>query len=238
MLPLAGRWYHSHPVKLSNAVGVRRSTKAVALVAGLALGAALAPAGAAAPDAAEVLARRLDKRHQSLGDLTATFVQTYRSGLMQREIRESGIVSIKRPGRMRWEYQKPEKKLFVADGKSFYFYVPADRQVIVRRSAGERSIPSLLLSGRSGILSEFKVALDEAPAAGLQRLRLTPRRPDPEVETVTLDVDAGDRVRSIEVRDPQGNRSRFLFDQIKENVGLREGLFQFRIPQGVEVVTG
>jgi outer membrane lipoprotein carrier protein len=205
----------------------------------LAAGAAPRAAARAAEDPAEALARRLDKRHQTLGDLTATFVQTYRSGLMQREIRESGIVSMKRPGRMRWEYLKPEKKLFVADGRSFYFYVPADRQVIVRRSAGERGIPSLLLSGRSSILGEFTVAL-EAPPAGssLQRLRLTPRRPDPEVETVALEVDASDRVRSIEVLDPQGNRSRFLFDQIRENVGLKEGLFQFRVPKGVEVVTG
>jgi outer membrane lipoprotein carrier protein len=227
-------------VKLSNAVGVRRWAAAAALVLGAALGAAGRPAGVAAaePSAAEALARRLDKHHQSLGDMTASFVQTYRSGLMQREIRESGIVSIKRPGRMRWEYLKPEKKLFVADGTTFYFYVPADRQVIVRKSAGERGIPSLLLSGRTGILSEFTVAMDDAAASGRPRLRLTPRRADPEVETVYLEVDEGDRVRSIEVRDPQGNRSRFLFEQIRENVGLRESLFQFRVPKGVEVVTG
>ena len=210
------------------------------MLLGLALGAQGRSAGAAAPDpsAAEALARRLDKRHQSLGDMTAQFVQTYRSGLMQREIRESGTVSIKRPGRMRWEYVKPEKKLFVADGTTFYFYVPADRQVIVRKSAGERGIPSLLLSGRSGILSEFAVALEASSTPGRQRLRLLPRKADPEVETVFLEVDEGDRVRAIEVLDPQGNRSRFLFEQIRENVGLRESLFQFRVPKGVEVVTG
>lgn len=227
-------------MKLSNAVGVRGWAAGVAILLGLVLSAADRKVRAAAPEpsAAEALARRLDKHHQSLGDMTATFVQTYRSGLMQREIRESGTVSIKRPGRMRWEYVKPEKKLFVADGTTFYFYVPADRQVIVRKSAGERGIPSLLLSGRSGILSEFAVALETSSTPGRQRLRLTPRKADPEVETVFLEVDEGVRVRSIEVLDPQGSRSRFLFDQIRENVGLRESLFQFRVPKGVEVVTG
>jgi outer membrane lipoprotein carrier protein len=193
---------------------------------------------AADTDPAEALARRIDRRHQTLGDLTARFVQTYRSGLMQRQVTESGIVSIKRPGRMRWEYRQPEKKLFVADGKTFYFYVPADRQVIVTRPGGERGIPALLLAGRGGILSEFTVALEPAPAAGRQRLKLTPRRAEPEVETVYLEVDAGDRVHTIEVLDPQGNQSRFVFEDIRENVGLRDGLFQFHIPQGVEVVTG
>lgn len=187
---------------------------------------------------AEAIARRIDKRHQSLGDLTARFVQTYRSGLMQRKVVESGVVSIKRPGRMRWEYQKPEKKLFVADGKTFYFYVPADRQVIVRKPGGERGIPALLLAGRGGILSEFTVALDKDAPAGMRRLKLTPRRADPEVETVYLEADGADRVRTIEVLDPQGNQSRFVFEDIRENVGLRDRLFQFRVPAGVEVVTG
>lgn len=187
---------------------------------------------------AEAIARRIDKRHQSLGDLTARFVQTYRSGLMQRKVVESGVVSIKRPGRMRWEYQKPEKKLFVADGKTFYFYVPADRQVIVRKPGGERGIPALLLAGRGGILSEFTVALEKDAPAGMRRLKLTPRRADPEVETVYLEADGADRVRTIEVLDPQGNQSRFVFEDIRENVGLRDRLFQFRVPAGVEVVTG
>jgi len=186
----------------------------------------------------EALARRIDKRHQALGDLTARFVQTYRSGLMQRQVTESGIVSIKRPGRMRWEYREPEKKLFVADGKTFYFYVPADHQVIVRKPGGERGIPALLLAGRGSILTEFTVALEPPPGAGVQRLKLTPRKQDPEVETVFLEVDGSERVRSIEVLDPQGNQSRFAFEDIRENVGLRDGLFQFKIPQGVEVVTG
>ena len=207
----------------------------VAFTVGLALTPLLQ---AADGGAAEALARRIDKRHQSLGDLTARFVQTYRSGLMQRQVVESGLLSIKRPGRMRWEYLKPEKKLFVADGKTFYFYVPADRQVIVTRPGGERGIPALLLAGRGSILSEFKVALESKALPGMRRLRLTPRKADPEVETVFVEVDERDRVRAIEVLDPQGNQSRFVFEDIRENVGLRDGLFQFRIPRGVEVVTG
>ena len=40
------------------------------------------------------------------------------------------------------------------------------------------------------------------------------------------------------MRDVQGNRSRFDFDDLRENVGLTDGLFRFEVPQGVEVVTG
>lgn len=53
-----------------------------------------------------------------------------------------------------------------------------------------------------------------------------------------LEADSADRVRTIEVLDPQGNRSRFVFEDIRENVGLKDGLFNFRVPAGVEVVKG
>src|SRR5688500_858685 len=73
---------------------------------------------------AEELARRVEARHRTVRDLTARFVQTYRSGLVGREIVESGTLSLKRPGRMRWEYREPERKTFVSDGRKYYFYVP------------------------------------------------------------------------------------------------------------------
>jgi outer membrane lipoprotein carrier protein len=138
---------------------------------------------------------------------------------------------------MRWEYKDPEKKTFVADGRNFYFYVPADRQVMVREEDKERGIPSLLLSGKGDILGQFEVGLEAAPA-GLQRLRLTPRRPEPEIARALVDVDAQGRVRRIQVEDAQGSLSRFEFDDIKENLDLPDRLFRFQVPPGVEVITG
>jgi outer membrane lipoprotein carrier protein len=194
------------------------------------------PIGAGGP--AEALARRIEQRHGRVADLTARFIQTYRSGLLAQEVVESGTVSLKRPGRMLWEYRDPEKKTFVSDGKTFYFYVPADRQVIVREQAGQRGIPALLLSGREDLLAEFDASMEPPPAPGRQRLRLTPKKADPEVERVFLDVDLGDRIRAVAVRDAQGNESRFEFEGIRENVGLPDRLFRFEVPQGVEVVAG
>lgn len=190
------------------------------------------------PAPAAALARRIEQRHHRVADLTARFVQTYRSGLLAQEVVEKGVVSLKRPGRMLWEYRDPEKKTFVSDGKTFYFYIPADRQVIVREQAGQRGIPALLLSGRDDLLAEFDATLEKSPAPGLQRLRLTPKKADPEVERVFLDVDDADRIRAVRVRDTQGNESRFEFDAIRENVGLPDRLFRFEVPRGVEVIAG
>jgi outer membrane lipoprotein carrier protein len=197
---------------------------------------AAAPA-AVAPPAAEALARRIEERQRNIQDLQGRFTQTYRSGVLGRDVVERGTVSIKRPGRMRWEYRDPEAKTFVSDGKSFYFYVPADKQVIVRDQADSRGVTAMLLSGRVEILNQFDVGLEASPGGG-SRLRLSPRKPDGEVDRIYLDVDTTDRIRTIEILDPQGNRSRFDFQDLRENVGLPDRLFHFEVPRGVEVVTG
>jgi outer membrane lipoprotein carrier protein len=185
---------------------------------------------------AEELARRLEQRQRGVTDLTARFTQTYRSGMIGREVVERGVVSIKQPGRMRWEYRQPEKKTFVSDGKTFYFYVPADRQVIVRDQAGDRGVPALLLAG-GNLLEQFEPGTETGPA-GLSRLRLVPRRPNPEIDKVFVDLDEAARIHAIQVFDTQGSVSRFEFEDIRENTGLKDGFFRFEIPRGVEVVSG
>jgi len=148
------------------------------------------------------------------------------------------VVSIKRPGRMRWEYKEPEAKLFVSDGRTFYFYVPADRQVIVSEQDAERSLAGRLLSGRGGILDEFEASLDEPLEEGVLRIRLVPRHEQADVQRAFLDVEPSGRLRAILLEDLQGNRTRFRFEGLRENTGLPDKLFRFEVPAGVEVVHG
>ena len=185
-------------------------------------------------DAAEVLAA-VARHHQQVRDLQARFEQVYRSAVLGQEIVESGTVRFKRPGRMRWDYRTPEYKLFVSDGRDLYFYVPADRQVVVRARAGEQGIALRLLTGDADVAREFE-ARCETPRRVPTRLTLRPRRPDPDVAHVTIEVDAAARVQAIEIHDVQGNLSIFRFREIQENRGLRDAIFHFSVPRGVEVM--
>jgi outer membrane lipoprotein carrier protein len=195
------------------------------------------PAAPATPSARDVL-ERVERRHRAVSDLSAHFVQSYRSGMLGRELKETGTVWLKRPGRMLWQYEQPEKKTFLSDGHRYWFYVPADRQVVVREQAGDKSLPTLLLSQTSALSSQFTEKLLESSRPGIQRLELLPRKPDPEVQRVEMDVDAEGRIVAIDVHDTQGNRSRFTFDTIRENVGVPDKMFRFDPPAGVEIVTG
>ncbi len=198
----------------------------------LAISATVAMAG---ETPADVLLRRVEERNRSIVDLTARFVQSYRSGMLGQEIVESGSVSVKRPGRMRWEYEEPEPKTFVADGESFYFYVPEDRQVLVQAQAGQRGVAVTLLSADGSLSAQFEA---ELPAGGDGRLRLTPRERDPGIREVLVEVGPVGEILSIEVLDIQSNVSRYQFHDMKTNVGLPESLFSFDVPEGVEVIEG
>jgi outer membrane lipoprotein carrier protein len=189
-------------------------------------------------DLARSLVRRVEERHARTADLVARFTQSYRSGMLGREVVERGVVSIKRPGRMRWEYKDPEAKLFVSDGRTFYFYVPADRQVIVSEQDAERSLAGRLLSGRGGLLDEFDASLEEPLEEGVVRLKLVPRHEQADVERAFVDAEPTGRIRSILIEDPQGNRTRFRFESVRENTGLADRLFRFDVPPGVEVIHG
>ena len=189
-------------------------------------------------DLARSLVRRVEERHARTADLVARFTQSYRSGMLGREVVERGVVSIKRPGRMRWEYKDPEAKLFVSDGRTFYFYVPADRQVIVSEQDIERSLAGRLLSGRGGLLDEFDASLEEPIEEGVVRLKLVPRHEQADVERAFVDAEPTGRIRSILIEDPQGNRTRFRFESVRENTGLADRLFRFDVPAGVEVIRG
>jgi outer membrane lipoprotein carrier protein len=214
----------------------------LALSAVLALAQAAAPAGPIGASADSELARsvlrRVEERHARTSDLVARFSQSYRSGMLGREIVERGVVSIKRPGRMRWEYKDPEPKLFVSDGKTFYFYVPADRQVIVSEQDEQRSLAARLLSGRGGLADEFKASMEEPLEEGVLRVKLVPLEEQADVQKAFLDVEPSGRIRSILLEDVQGNRTRFRFESVRENTGVSDDQFRFTVPEGVEVIRG
>lgn len=193
------------------------------------------------PSAAE-FARRLQARYDAITDFSADFVQTYRGGVLRKTTTESGTVAIKKPGRMRWTYTRPEDKLFVADGRKMYIYVPADRQVIVRDmpAGDEAATPILFLVGKGQLTRDFEVAYTDLPGApaGSVALKLTPRTPQRDYESITLVVEARTlRLQMLVARDSQGGTSTFTFRNLKENVGLPDKIFSFVIPRGADVIT-
>ena len=208
----------------------------LALAASLAVSTQAAPSQTAAPplDAATVLAG-FDARSRTIRDFTAKFTQTYRSGALGRAIVETGTVKVKRPSRMLFEYQTPDKKLFVADGDTYYFYVPRDKQVMVQNQRGDRRATARILAeGR--LLEHFKCVGEQTDALG-RKLILAPLEKDPDVTRISVVLDPQLRLTALEIQDAEGSTSRMVFEDFKENVGLKDSEFRFEVPKGVEVIS-
>ncbi|HIN10102.1 MAG TPA: outer membrane lipoprotein carrier protein LolA, partial [Acidobacteria bacterium] len=91
------------------------STTPAIVVAWLVVG---APCHAQAPNRSpQDLQQALQQRYELVLDFSADFMHTYEGGMLRTRLVERGTILVKRPGRMRWDYREPERKLFVSDGE-------------------------------------------------------------------------------------------------------------------------
>jgi outer membrane lipoprotein carrier protein len=199
--------------------------------------------GATSPPQVRELVRLVEKRYRSAQTLECVFFERYAEN--GRTVRtESGKAYFRRPGRMRWEYESPETQLFVIDGKSVWFYVPADHTVMrgaVRESSDWRT-PFQLLTRNPRLSDLCKAVLpgtqEEATGAGNAVLHCVPaRRGDNAKEELTLEVNTstGDLNRVL-VHEAGGVEIEFRFGEWIHNPAIPEALFQFRPPVGVAIV--
>ena len=140
----------------------------------------------------EAVVAGLQQRYASAVTMTGSFQQTYRAPGIEQV--ESGVFRMKRPGLMRWEYRKPEEKLFVADGREAFLYVPLDRQVTVQpfSASDMRGTPLEFLLGGTDIRKSFVVSWEnnfKPTAEQTLLIRLTPRSGRSEYEYLVLELD-------------------------------------------------
>jgi outer membrane lipoprotein carrier protein len=189
---------------------------------------------------ADALAKALQQRYQNIRDFSASFTHSYRGGVLRTQTTERGTVAVKKPGLMHWVYTSPEKKEFVSDGKKIYSYLPQDKQVIVSDvpPADQATTPALFLAGKGDIARDFTASYADAAAAGSAALKLTPRKNEPDYEYLIVAVDPATlQIRGLTTRDRQGGDSTLTFTNMKENQGLSDKEFAFRVPRGVDVIT-
>ncbi len=185
----------------------------------------------------EVL-RLLQGKYQGLKSFSASFRQRYENA--EQVLEESGILIIKKPGKMYWEYQKPAAKYFLVDGRKSWFYVPADKQVIVTNLHDDVSTPLMLLFGKSDLRSDFEVQQEKEQAArtaGNWLLRLVPRTPQGDFSYIVLEVDPATAIISrLMVVEPIGARNEYVFADVVENRKVPDKVFKLRLPSDVEIV--
>jgi outer membrane lipoprotein carrier protein len=167
--------------------------------------------------------------------LRARFAQTVfdKSG---RPLQEStGTMQFSRPGKFRWQYDKPFEQIIVGDGSRVWLYDKDLNQVTIRRfDRALGSSPAALLAGSNAI--EKSYALSAAAARdGLEWLDAVPRDKDTAFESIQLGFGRSG-LEAMELRDAFGQRTVLKFSAIERNPGMSPDAFRFTPPVGADVI--
>lgn len=201
----------------------------------IALAAALLVAAAGpAPDlSAAELARKVQAYYERTADLEARFQQTYTYAGFGRRQLSSGTLRVKKPGMMRWDYEKPAKKAIAVKGSRLVQFEPEENQAYVdeRFDASALSAAVTFLLGKGDLAREFQLAKGEGGA-----LLLRPKEADPRVESIALSVGPAGEVTATRVVDGAGNVNEIRFTDVRRNQGLADGAFEVKLPKDVRRV--
>jgi outer membrane lipoprotein carrier protein len=204
-----------------------------------------APAQAAAAGprlALKEVVERVQKRYDAAKDFRARFNQTLTNAAFARKTSSAGEVLLKKPGRMRWNYEKPEPKMYLADGNTLWLFEPEDKQAF-KQDLRSSQLPAALafLAGQGKLATEFDItAADAKSPYGTPKdyvLSLSPKTPQAQVKTILFVVDAKTfDVRESVITDQQGNINDLLFSDIKTNTNIPEATFKWSPPAGVRLI--
>lgn len=193
-----------------------------------------------APDLG-VLIEGIQNKYSRMRGMSAEFVQVYR-GNDGRTIRESGHLLLKRPSKARWDYSEPDRKLFVSDGKTVFFYVLGEKHATKStiKESVDPQIPFLFLLGRGNLRRDFtriELVGGERPAsAGNVVLKLVPKRAPEEFKQLLVELSpASFEVRRLVIFERSGARMDFFLSNVRENYAAPDAQFQFTLPTGVTV---
>ena len=180
---------------------------------------------------------RLQRHYRDTHSFTAKFneeIATVGAPKKQRQ----GTVSFRKPGRMRWEFETPEKQTIVSDGETLYSYDPDLNQVVetpLKQALKSSSATSFLL-GMGNINHDFKASFANPPAPnGLVDLILDAKTGGYKIE-VGLDPKTYN-LMTLTLTDQLGDVTKIDFSDIRDNVALPDSLFAFKVPAGADIVT-
>jgi outer membrane lipoprotein carrier protein len=180
----------------------------------------------------------IETRYAGKGFSAKFFQESMLKAMMISDTAE-GRLTVKRPGKMRWEYLVPDEQTIVTDGKSMWIYRPSDKQVMVGKA------PDFFGDGKgAGFLSDirqirtrFRIELQQSKSPDHFRLRLLPKTPTPDLADIILMVNRDDYlVEQVLTYNAYGDENRIDLEQIEFLDVIQDSLFRFDIPEGTDVL--
>lgn len=165
----------------------------------------------------------------------ATFVQSVYDGNGELMRESTGEVSLLPPEKFRWDYESPFKQELVSNGDKLWLYDDDLQQVTVRDAKQAlANSPILLLTGDVALEDEFAVK-EVGERDGLGWVELKPLDEEADFDAIYAAMDSAG-LRVLDMRDKLGQSTQIQFDNIQISSKLNKALFEFKVPEGVDVV--
>ena len=151
----------------------------------------------------------------------------------------SGKAFFKRPDKMRWEYETPDPQTIITNGHTLWIYKPEDKQVMVGKAPSffEDGKGFSFLSDMESVKNKFIISLGKKAEDDIHVLKLLPREKTFDVSVIYLFVSTKTfEVTKIVAYNSHEDETRIEFKDIVFKQKLDESLFNFKIPQGIEVL--
>jgi outer membrane lipoprotein carrier protein len=187
-------------------------------------------------DSTDQLIQRVENRYNSARTLSVSFIENYSVQGHARQP-ESGTLTLRKQGKMRWDYTRPAGKLFISDGKNVYLYTARDNRVekLKLKDTEDMRAPLAFLLGRLDMKKEFRDFELHGADAGtwLDASAKNARVPYEKVEML-IAPDAS--IRALKVVGRDESLLSISFNNEKVNPPAADELFRFTVPPGAEVV--
>jgi outer membrane lipoprotein carrier protein len=183
------------------------------------------------------LAKTVDAHYNHLTSLQARYTERYQG--MGQDRTETGTLTLKKPGHMRWAYDTPHGKLFLLDSQSAIFYTPGDAQAqrIPSKQLDDLRSPLRFLLGHTELAKELD-HLTLTMVEGGYTLSGTPKGTQQRLRSLALTVDATGQIHAMRLEEVDGSVTSFTFTDLHENIPTRDTDFSFTPPPGVTIITG
>lgn len=183
---------------------------------------------AQAQDAAESLSELLARSPSIAGE----FVQLLLDEEQQLLQESSGDFLIKQPGFFRWQTLEPFPQLLVSNLETVWLYDPDLEQVTIRPFDNtEGQSPAVLLSGDAELIERYYRVTQTQP----DQFELLPKVNEGSFERIDMQF-SDQAISKLAILDTLGQTTEFRFSKINAQSAVDNALFEFTVPEGVDVL--
>jgi outer membrane lipoprotein carrier protein len=184
----------------------------------------------------ESLLKTIEDRYNRSQSLKLDFSETY-AGSGRPVQTESGVLYMRKPGKMRWEYSSPAGKVFLSDGKDVFQYLPEDHQATKSKlkQSDDMRAPLAFLLGKLDFMKEFKSFETSGDPVGTWIIA-APKSDNLIYNKVEFLASADGEIHRLRVTGQEGAKLSFEFSNEQVNAPVSPAMFAFHPPAGVRIV--